>query len=174
MTKTEKTQWEFRVSIDSPSHSNGAYGHVNLSLCPIMPQGRSYADDVMDGIYHRDLTIRCQIDANKEVSEPSYGWEICYLRPYTVDLNDATRMVATLKRIGAKVEKLREQIGCARTYGDWCARFAAVLNATVVFYDSDKQEWRYTSGDAAHMLNTKVAEVYQACRKQAGFEVVAA
>ena len=77
-------------------------------------------------------------------------------------------MTSTLRRIQRGMEKLREQIGSARNYGEWIARIASVLKAKVVFKDEDGYEWKRSSGESIHSTNNEVERAWKACRNQAG------
>lgn len=178
MTTTPPIQLELRNINEAPTLTGHTpYAHVAFQVAT--RDSRHWSDDPVRGIYFKDnLQIRCQIDDRDHCPardhSPSYSWEVFYHQPYAVDVPVAGKMLKTLKLIEQRLEKLRDQFGSPRTYGEYVVRIANILQAHLVFYEQYPNGRRFENyrcekpGECIHRIDELVLDHWRACRKLAG------
>jgi hypothetical protein len=71
-----------------------------------------------------DLTVTALGEPN---TDDAYGWQVGYHQPYSVDLDRARMMVATLGRVERRLGQLSGQFGRPESFGAYLLRVATVL-----------------------------------------------
>lgn len=79
-------------------------------------------------------------------------------------------MAASFKKIHAKSAKLITQLGYPHTFGQFVARFAAIIGATEVEFIAPQGEenQKRSPGEAVHMIDQLAKTVWETCRKREG------
>jgi hypothetical protein len=160
------------------SETNGEYGHLNASFCytepnePDIPKTIRRTDTYVSDLHRYefdDLAITCQLGgyAVKENNVAPYGFEARYT-PYNVDLSRAERMIHTLRKIGAAINKQQELTGSAKSFGQYVAYAASAFGIKTVLiqnrpdvYKQSGEMWnRYNKiGDAVWAIDARCREV---------------
>lgn len=76
------------------------------------------------------LIVAAQHNTDDDEGPRWYGWEARYHYPYAVDLDRATAMVRTLKRINVRLTAIAAKYGSPDTLAAYIARVADALGAT--------------------------------------------
>jgi hypothetical protein len=128
------------------------------------PAWRNCSDSFNDHLpEYSDLALTCFARLNDN-QEP-YGWTLCYLQPYRVDLGNVERMHKTLKTIQRKLDAMTENEGCATSFGQYVVRFARAIGARkILFWRGDTGMYStdtYTSEEIrymAHVVDRRINE----------------
>jgi hypothetical protein len=107
------------------------------------PSDSAWGEDAFTAPY-ASLMFRAQGNVLKAEERETYGWSLEYREVYSVDLNDAERMVKMLRKI-ANV-KLPVQ---PRTYGQFVQMMCRALGITVAVQLSGKATGWHTEADYA-------------------------
>lgn len=86
----------------------------------------------------KDLKVAACMATNMEST--SYGWDVEYRQPFTVDLETAERMLKALKQVRRGLDKTHELIGRPASFGQYLARVARTLD--VAFIMVERFEYR--------------------------------
>jgi hypothetical protein len=130
-----------------------------------IPYGRDDEWAWSTGILTSGLHISCQGDRQSQTRtdrpEPVYGFSCEYRDVYQIDARKATRMAKTLTRVNAKLEKLSEQRGYVKTFGEYCGRVAEALGCAGIAVEKSRksqsitgQRWDWmTLGEGVNRVN---------------------
>ena len=115
--------------------------------------------------------MTCQTDSDKAAPwkpDNCYGWRVCYYK-HAVDSRDVEEMHQSFKRMAARSARLIAQFGCPATFGQFVARFAAIVGATEVEFlscEHGEPALIRSPGQAVHLLDQRSRELWEACRKR--------
>lgn len=97
------------------------------------PRNWGEYDGKKDFEYFHNLFADCQMSAD---NDHAYGFKVSYHEPFRVDIRNCEKMVKTLRKIEKKINKLNDEFGEPRTFGEYVSRFAKAVGAkTVIFYE---------------------------------------
>lgn len=140
-------------------------------------------DEYGPGLLYTNLRLRAQGDERSrldtERAEPVYGFAVTYEDVHRVDRFKARRMAKTLDTIAARLDKLQEQRGYPRSWGEHCGRLAEVLGCAGIVFERATRDWRFggerwswrTIGDGVDYANRLVrAWVDEGREAQKGYQ----
>jgi hypothetical protein len=84
----------------------------------------------------RDLRISCSLAT--DLDSKSYGWDVAYHQPYSVDLRAAERILKTLKLIEQRLARLEKLFGRPSDFGQYVARVAQALDCRAVAFEASE------------------------------------
>lgn len=91
--------------------------------------------DMKDYQYFDGLVATCQMDSCKTDDGP-YGFNIEYRDIHSAQYNKINKMAKTLKKIHNKMNKMDDEIGRPKSFGEFVIRFAKAIGVkTIVFHD---------------------------------------
>ena len=120
------------------SEFDGEFAHIKGYICKPELNANGQTEPV-DRYDHPLYSIRLHSQASK-----SYQWTGMYGMEVTVDsyerigLRDAKKAVAILSPIERKLEKMNNEEGSVKSYGQWLNRVARAIGARTVFFKRDK------------------------------------
>lgn len=120
---------------------DGGYSHLQFFATDL--DGRHFNDSDTERLGWLRLDDFCIMDqmGGTISQETDYGWNYCYLRPYTVGYRDSEGMFKTLSKINKGLDKLSAKFGYATTYGQFVARVASIIGAVAIrFYEEDDRK----------------------------------
>ncbi len=143
-----------------------------LRLCATMVQVtddgiRNITYSMVDRSGLADLTVTA---LGEPTIDYAYAWHVGYHQPYSVDLDRARVMVATLGRVERRLVQLSGQFGRPESFGAYLLRVATVLKASrFVVWTREPQgprmpgEYRVMDGQVAvTWLETREREFHDA------------
>lgn len=101
LTESHEDGMILRPMLDSTYDWEGKYGHLN------------------------NLRVTEQHDLTDKAT--SYAWNVEYSDHMFIRLREAEVMLKTLRKIEREMIKIKDQFGYAASFGDYVARFAAVI-----------------------------------------------
>src|SRR3990167_7815546 len=82
--------------------TNGYYTHLTVRV--VARDGATLHNPARESAFD-DLEFSCQMDKDTVEERRTYGWNVRYRAPFTVELVDAERMAKALRRIAKIQEK---------------------------------------------------------------------
>jgi len=101
--------------------TNGYYTHLTVRV--VARDGATLHNPARESAFD-DLEFSCQMDKDTVEERRTYGWNVRYRAPFTVELVDAERMAKALRRIAKIQEKFPIR---PTTFGQWVALTAQGL-----------------------------------------------
>jgi hypothetical protein len=129
-------------------------------------------DHYSAGTLWSGLRLRCQGDEQSRAragegqrDTPVYGYSCEYHDVYSVDRRMAIRMAKTLTDLDRKLDKLTDQRGYARTYGEYVGRVAEIFGCAGIAFtrtarsrDTTGERWIWTSvGSGVTRIDQQIA-----------------
>jgi hypothetical protein len=175
MEPKETVELWLLVNVDS-----GMSGHRDIELYPVtlgdkyhndeQPRYRNGSYDYEHNPYQYELG---ELRLAHSIGNTSYDRtpieynQLNYHRLYSVELEQAKRMVKTLESIGNKLEKVQKAEGSSANFGQYVLRFARAIGAKGVVVEientkryngwSTEYDYRqYTGGDMVWHINSVV------------------
>jgi hypothetical protein len=145
--------------------SDGDFFHIHLSFV-MWEDGNKVRNastryEPVNGLQLLD-NLQITSQGNNSDRVRLYGWEVRYRDVFAVDLRDAGRMHATLKKIQAGLDKLTAKRGYAATYGEFVGRVAEVTGVTTILTYRNRGRYasydestftKYSVGDGVNQIN---------------------
>lgn len=179
----------FIVHIEGPTHHGGgtAYAHINFSLGYVQDDELDYYSEWdyqctgKDRDYY-NLRITCQIDSSElRTPTPAYVQRLEYDRSVK-SLGDAERIYKTLQRLNKLWNKMENEEGYTKSYGQFVNRWARAIGVKHLYirkkprvnalYDRDLMKvYNYIREDLKEIpwwTDNKVQELYREARKMMG------
>lgn len=145
-------------SVDYPfTNPSNEYGHVNLMIRVLDEEGNlTWISRLDDRSKYRfsGIRMRCQTDRDHR---GSYAWNIFYCDRYSI--RDYKPYTKTLETIDRRLQKLENDLGEARTFGEYVTRVAKILGATVVEQGKDGELIRYKGAEAGRRIDDLIADI---------------
>lgn len=179
----DKTQIKLVCNTIHPSRGMGNYGHIRLhvrvELWDEATQRFHWSSGLesVNGLYVKNLEIGNQCDDNQH-DTVSYGWNVEYRNCYSVDLNKAKQMAATLTVLDQRIQKLRDELGYPTTYGQYVARVASAMKITAIVFNRERDgvrqgEFELSPGGAQSHIDRDCIALANECRAMAGKDLIA-
>ena len=153
------------------------YGHITIRPVKwLVPSGqvRNFTTSPLypefePALYLADLQLSCQYHVEDGGVSELYGYRLEY-KPYNVELEDAEKMVKTLRKINKKMEGYRQEWGNPQNFGDYAMRFLKAIGAGGVlrqtsrgrgsgYDDNGFQPWNLT--DLPWLVKNATTEVQE-------------
>jgi len=118
---------------------DGEFAHIKGYICKPELNSNGTPEPV-DRYEHTLTNVRLHSQANRGYHwNGMYGMSVnieCYDR---VTLHDAKRAVATLTPIDRKIQKMLDEEGSVKSYGQWLNRVSRAIGAKTVFFKREKE-----------------------------------
>lgn len=112
-----------------------------------------------------DLHVACYQRASGRDEERhdygTYGWCARYMEVYAVDLDDAERMAAVLRKLQGALKRLNDQLGYAQSYPEYLGRVAMAMGITRAVWQT-RAGHGYSYADSDHAFGTMADGVARA------------
>jgi hypothetical protein len=167
----------FRVS--NQCIQSRSIGNIVIDLVYVIPDKGEWNNSI--GFYdnydhqkhaYKNLTINCQMDAYNAMP---YGWELVIDQSYDnskIKLEDAEKMVKTLRPLNRKLTKLDEKIGYCDSFEEFVNRLTKILGVKA-FYSKPGENIQYKRNDNAGELGEYLNSLIKENQVTLGFSVAA-
>lgn len=164
-------------------YTKSEYGYAHVMFYPMLKQptgkieGMGF-EGVANGLFLNDLELSDQIDDHngRNDGQHDYAWS-AYFKPSRVELREAQAIVKTLTTLDKRLEKMREQFGYVKSYGEFVCRVANALGAVAIVFDSMRfpgEVQELLPGHAIDRINKEVEIQWRKLTGQAEPETAAA
>ena len=165
MKKNTSPKYAFELKADIPYRFDPGTGHVLLML-----RSWNAPEHQTEGISAYDehfpfpgtLTISCQLSSDGFADGAPYAWKTALRNAYEIDLEDAEKMTALLKKIERFLKKKENTDGRAESFPVYALRTMQALGVTLLVSEGPKKQHEDTTpNDVLYRIGNAISEIQE-------------